>query len=311
MKPSTRILLCFILLLPVPVKSAYAQSSIGSQTRTIVVNVLDHDGNMVRDLKPTEFRAEFRGRPLKVLSSSTSSAPRRVVVLVDLSGSLLRVEKLVHLLAEDVVNSMPREKLRPAIVLFSDHILGSIDFSHSRDEVEHMLTELPPSSGRTALWDALIYATDILGQPLPGDSIYLISDGWESASKVRRNDVETELLARGIRLFSFNPGESEPTTIQEERDAAFVLHELADLTGATVPIIKVEPFRERFASILQRSYHQTTEFYELHVELPAEPITKRQRWDLQVVDGQGKKRKGLYVIYPREFVPCAKGTPAN
>ena len=214
-------------------------------------------------------------------------------------------------MAENVVNSMPAEKLRPAIVLFSDHILGSVDFSHSREEVEHMLTRLPPSSGRTALWDALIYATDVLGQPLPGDSIYLISDGWESASKARRNDVEAELLARGIRLFVFNPGASELPTTEEERAAAFVLNDLADLTGATVPITKVEPFRERFASVLQRSYRQTAEFYELHVELPPEPITKRQRWDLQVVDGQGKKRKDLYVIYPRELVPCAKGTPAN
>src|SRR5579862_8463472 len=104
MNPSPRILLCFVILLAIPVTFAYAETSTGCESRTIAVNVLDHEGNIVTDVKPTEFRAEFRGRPLEILSSSKSSAPRRVVVLVDLSGSLIRVEGAVHWLAENVMS---------------------------------------------------------------------------------------------------------------------------------------------------------------------------------------------------------------
>jgi VWA domain containing CoxE-like protein len=292
------------MLLAIPVTFACAQISTGCESRTIAVNVLDHEGNIVADVKPAEFRAEFHGRPLEILSSSKSSAPRRVMVLVDLSGSLLRVEGVVHWLAENVMNSPP-EELQLALVLFSDHVIDSVDFSGSREHMNRLLTKLPPASGRTALFDTLIYATNMFGQPLPGDSIYLISDGGDNASKSRREDVETKLLATGIRVFAFNPGKSEPTNDEEETNvAAYMLRDLTGLTGATVPILKVEPFEKQMVSVLQRSYRQTAEFYELHLQLPAEPITKPLRWDLQVVDAQGKKRKGVHVIYPRELAPC-------
>jgi hypothetical protein len=276
------------------------------------VNVVDYAGNIVADVKPTEFRAEFRGRPLEILSSSISSAPRRVVVLVGLSGSLLRVEDVVHRVAEGVVNS-PAEKLQLALVLFSDHVIDSVDFSRSREDMNRLLVKLPRAAGRAALFDTLIYATNMFGQPLPGDSIYLIADGLDNASKSRWEDVETKLLSRGIRVFAFNPGESEPTNIEEERNAASVLRDLAGLTGAAVPILKVEPFEKQMVSVLQRSYQQTAEFYELRLQLPAEPITKPRRWELQVVDAQGKKRKGVHVIYPSELAPCvpAESHPAN
>jgi len=300
-----------VILSSILVASAYPQGSVACPARTIAVSVLDHDGNLVTGIEPPEFRAEFRGRPLKILSSAVVSAPRRVVVLVDLSGSDSSVEEFIHRLASNMATSMQQDELRPALVLFSDHIIDTVDFSRPTLEVAQLLARLPQSRGRTALFDALKYATVVLGQPLPGDSVYLISDGAENASKAQRKDVETEFLARGIRIFSFSLGDNSSPRTQEEMSGPGLLSELADLTGGMVLHITLAPFPERLASELQRSYHQLSDFYELQLELPTEPIGKRSPWHLEVVNGQGKKRKDIRVIYPHQLVPCADASPAD
>jgi Mg-chelatase subunit ChlD len=153
-------------------------------------------------LEPSVFRAQLRGQSLKFLAvaSAPKNAPARVVILVDLSGSATGVSKIASALAENIAVS---SHLRPALVLFSDHIIDSVDFSHSPEEVVHKLAKLPETRGPTALFDALKYAADLFGAPLPGDSVYLISDGFENASKVLRAEVRREFLVKGIRIYTF------------------------------------------------------------------------------------------------------------
>jgi hypothetical protein len=230
-----------------------------------------------------------------------------VVILVDLSGSATGVSKIASALAENIAVS---SHLRPALVLFSDHIIDSVDFSHSPEEVVHKLAKLPETRGPTALFDALKYAADLFGAPLPGNSVYLISDGFENASKVLRAEVRREFLVKGIRIYTFCLQLQAPPMLNYDElgTGAGLLKELSDLTGgeALIPQLNFsEAGQDRLGSELQKLYQEMTEFYELQLDVPGELLGKGQRWDLEVLDRNGKRRKDLRVVYPRQLTSCS------
>lgn len=58
------------------------------ETRSVIVNVLDRQGTPVRNLTKDNFVAHLNGKPVEVLDAHYSVAPRRIVVLLDVSGSM-------------------------------------------------------------------------------------------------------------------------------------------------------------------------------------------------------------------------------
>jgi hypothetical protein len=54
----------------------------GGERRIILVNVLDKDGNTVPGLTAANFRGEFLGQPVKVISAAVDPTPRRVALIV-------------------------------------------------------------------------------------------------------------------------------------------------------------------------------------------------------------------------------------
>ena len=306
MRISTRIPLCVLLL----VFSAFANAQKASvcPNRIVAVNVLDHEGNVIAGLDPTAFRAEYRGQPLKVRVGAATSAPRRVVILVDLSGSIGRNSAVARLLAGNLAVSAQPGKLRVALVLFSDRIIDSVDFNHPPEDVVRKLDNLPEAQGRTAMFDALRIAGGLFGEPFPGDSVYLISDGADNSSRTNPAVIRREFIERGIRIFSFHLEGNKYFPTEEEMHQFPLLVDLAEWTGGAVLNLDVEPSeanRARLQSSLQKLYQRMTDFYELQLELPAEPTRKPQRWNVEVVDGQGKKRKDVRVIYPHDLAPCS------
>src|SRR3972149_226841 len=82
----------------------------GPRRRTLAVNVLDEQGNQVSGVTAANFRAEFRGPPGKILSAALGTQPRRIVLLLDTSGSMAaRVGKweLAAEAAEDLLGWGP------------------------------------------------------------------------------------------------------------------------------------------------------------------------------------------------------------
>src|SRR3972149_2012270 len=119
----------------------------GPLRRTLAVNVLDEQGNQVSGLTAANFRAEFRGQPVKILSAALDTQPRRIVLLVDVSESMAaRVGK------------------------------GELAARPAGDSSD-------PSGARTALRDAVVEATRLLAPGQSGDVIYLITDGFDTFSQ--------------------------------------------------------------------------------------------------------------------------------
>jgi VWA domain containing CoxE-like protein len=274
------------------------------------MNALDHTGNAIAGLGPSDIRAELDGQPIRVVSLTATSAPRRVVILLDLSGSTDQFAEIARWAARDLATS-GQVQLRIALVMFSDRTIESFDFSRRPQEIAEALSQLPQRKGGAKVFDALQQVVIMFGPPLFGDAVYLISGGAENRSKARPEAVEKEYLERGIRIYVFDPLSSKrpflPTV--EESEGASLLSNLSKLTGGSALDLPgdfpLQASRERLATDLHRLYQQMANPYELRLALPTGTIRKPQHWDLDVVDNQGRKRKDVQVVYPRELVPCA------
>jgi hypothetical protein len=277
--------------------------------RTLVVNVRDRAGKLVGDLNPSSFRASLNGQQIGISSAKVRTGAWRLVLLVDASGSVNKKNHgldIARLIAGNVLLKAPAQ-LQPALVIFSDHILDTVDFSHPPSEIVLRLARLEEGRGRTALLDALLYSAKLLGPNMLGDAVYLISDGGENSSQTHVRDVKREFLGRGIRIFAFKlPGERYFRT-QEERLGPTLLQDLARTTGGAIVEFDDTPAardRDRLRSALDRGYDEMARFYEVEVELPSSSKNER-RWNLEIVDEHGKKRKDIELFYPPELPPCS------
>jgi len=243
-----------------------------------------------------------------VKSAHVSAGTHRVVLLVDISGSINKSEhtwEIARVAAGNLLVAAP-STLRVALVLFSNRIIDTIGFDRPATDIVERLAKMENGKGSTAILDSLDYSIKLLQPAEVGDVIYIISDGGENSSKVHRSDVESKLLGHGVRLFAFILQPKAPFTTPEEAAEPSLLSNLAQVTGGMVvdeDSAAALDARPRLSAILQHGYDQMAHFYELHLTIP-NPWAKKQRLRLDYVDQDGKKRKDLSVSYPQYLLPC-------
>ncbi len=318
--------------------------------RTLAVNVFDERMQSVPGLTAANFRGEFRSQPVQVLSATLDTEPRRIVLLVDVSESMatrvgrweLAVEAAEHLLGTGPADSTI------ALVTFGEKVEPHTGFDYDSQKARQALKAArpagdssDPSGTRTALRDAVVEAVELLAPVRSGDAIYLITDGFDTFSRAKDEEVEAALVGSGARLFvavfpdwavpglfiEMRRGTLEmPTVILlppaslsvpspglGESGGAVRLRALVDASGGlgmaasargTAPRFDyTEKQRGWFFLQAQLLYMAMGEFYRLTVELPEEPDRVRE-WKLEVVGADGKKLKDAYIVYPRKLAPC-------
>lgn len=279
--------------------------------RTIVVNVRDHNGTPLDQLPAASFRATPGNQPVRVLSDRVRTSSPRVVLLLDHSGSVNQsnhswdVSRFVA--GHSIVSGV---STRIALVTFSDHIIDTVDFGHPLNDSLQRLVNLEDGKGRTALYDSLTYAASLFQPPQLGDAIYIVTDGADNRSKSHGKDVERVLTSNGIRLFWFIlSDELFPT--EEERNGHQQLRWLVEAGGGSaVSADDVNSPKERhhFYNVAGHLYDSMKTFHELEVEVPR-GTDESHSWDLQLVDGRGRKRKDVEISYPRRLPVCAMAAP--
>jgi hypothetical protein len=286
--------------------SAQAQNADNCSQRSIIVNVRDQKGQLVVWLQPASFQASLSGHQVKVVSDRVLTTSPRIVLLVDISGSInssnhsLAVTKF---LAEEFVAASTTSRI--ALVLFSDHIVDTLDFDRKPSDMLQRLAGVTDGDGKTALLDSLAYSGNLFHTREPGDAIYVITDAVDNRSKLHEKDVEHELLSRGIRLFSFVLSDPSFVTIEEEASFADFKNLTEGTGGSSMNPSLDQSAREsqQLDASLRHLYDMMRNFYELEVELPHEPKAG-QRWKLNIVDSNGKKRKDVELTYPRSLLGC-------
>jgi hypothetical protein len=289
--------------------SMAAQSSDSCLSPHIIVNAVDKQGKLVPGLTPQSFHVRAGDETVTVKSAQAGTG-QRVVLLVDVSGSINKSEQtwgMARVAAGNLLVAAP-STIRVALVLFSNHIVDTIGFDLPPADIVERLAKMENGKGATAILDSIDYSIGLLQPTKLGDAIYIISDGGENASKVHRSDVESKLLARGIRLFAFILQPKAPFATPEEALGPNLLSELTQVTGGAVideDSAAALDARPKLSALLHRGYDQMAHFYDLQLAIP-DRWTKKERLRLEVVDEDGKKRKDLGLSYPQYLLPCPR-----
>jgi VWA domain containing CoxE-like protein len=288
--------------------SAAAQSADSCLSPHIIVNVVDKQGKIVPGLASESFQVRAGDQTVMVKSALASAGTQRVVLLVDISGSISKsqhVWDIARVAAGNLLVAAP-STLRVALVLFSDRIIDTIGFDRPAPDIVERLAKLENGKGSTAILDSIDYSIKLLQPAGHGDAIYIISDGGENASKSHGSDVERELVAQGVRLFAFILQPKAPFATPEEAAAPNLLVELTKVSGGAVvdeDSVAALDSQPKLSAVLHSGYEQMAHFYDLQLSIP-DRGKKKERLRLDIIDQDGKKRKDVSVSYPQYLLPC-------
>src|SRR5947209_16303018 len=130
------ILLRHTVVLPCIMTAGLLLEALAQETpclrRTVMASVLTLAGQPVASVPTSSFKGEFRGKPVRILSATRDLGPRRIVVLLDASGSMAGLTKgkwdLVLRAAGDVAAHAPPDS-SVALIVFDDKVKQEVDFS--------------------------------------------------------------------------------------------------------------------------------------------------------------------------------------
>src|SRR5437879_5445827 len=321
-----RLLVAFAFL---PASHAFAQSG-DCLHWTVPVTIVNRNGALVEGLTASDFRAGLRGKPVRILSVAKDDRPHRIVILLDVSGSMFGVNGTKWSLAwasafHLAQSNLPKTSL--ALLVFRTDIVERVDFSQGTTAVSERLKQIGEDvtykkniRGQTALFDTVIEGLKLLGPPTQGDVIYVITDGGDNKSRNSPREVQHALESAGVRLYALILSHLDgrmPNTPEEEYGKSNLLQVIDATGGMQFEPIELSPFgarlykdeRLRIAMGLQDYYEPMVHPYLVQIELPGIQ-EKPTGWRLKLSDEKNHKVKGGQVAYPRELMPCTL-VPAN
>ncbi len=302
--------LCTLSLL---VPSLAAQSENACLQPALIVNVVGNNGSLPGDLKKDDFRVTYHGRGVTVTNLNYTEGPRRVIILLDTSGSMSGQStgksdtwQIARAAVWELVASLPARS-KTSLATFSDKTQTEVPLSADRKPIQEWLnreTTRHPESlrGQTALYKAILAGAKALEPTEPGDAIFVVTDGGENASRARLPEVEKALRTSGIRLFAFVLTGGQLGT-PEELAGIEDLHRVCKNSGGFVTDLYIYK-EDQVRSDAQQLSRLISGFYSLTLQLP-ESSTKPQHLELDVVDTGSRKRKDVALAYPRELYPCS------
>lgn len=294
-------------------------------TRTVVISVIDRQGNPVTGLTAANFRGRFRGKPVQIDSAGNDAARGRVVIVLDASGSMQgsAIWTAATVLAEDIARLTSRY-YSVALVVFATHVVETVGFDEGYVPLATRLSALraqlpvtPEDERKTALYDGISTAIALLRPVQPDDVIYVITDGDENRSRMRASQLAGSLTSAQARLFCFLIVNPDLPLRREfgEKYSIRMLDSMARASGgdmltlfpvAEAPRVFWRNTKEQAAFLhrARRLYRQAQQTYRLRVSLPVPPDRPRD-WNLQVTDDRGKQDQKVRILYPRKLLPCS------
>jgi hypothetical protein len=303
-----------LLLVLVAITAVRAQSEENPCLhRTLPVTLIDAQGTPARDLQATDLLPESKAGPVKILALAPDDRPHRVVILVDGSSSLASIWLKVLFLPLTLAKTN-LENTTMALVLFDDKVRESLDFSTPQGKIAERIVQVGAAGpkSRTAIYDSIFYALQLLERPSSADSLYIATDGVDTASHTKFSDVASRISSSGVRLYvSFVSAElgyrnREPW----EYVGPDNLTELVRMTGgesnAPYPprgFSKKPEGTEQIAQEMHKFFLRMAQNYRMDVELSA-PMKKASKWELRLSE-EGRHRWGnAQLNYPRELAAC-------
>jgi hypothetical protein len=158
------------------------------------------------------------------------------------------------------------------------------------------------AEGRTALRDALVYASDLFGPAQIGDSVVAISDGQDNLSKTSLATVQRAYWSKGIRIFLFAIIDHRLQTPEEASSQEDSTALSADSGGTVRRVERLET--NEIVSATHEIEDELSNYYLLQVGMP-QSGQEASSLQLELVDSAGRRRKDLKLNFPRKLPPCA------
>lgn len=294
----------------------------------MLANVLDLEGLPVAGLEANQFKATYRGKPVQILSARMEPRPRRTIVLLDASGSMVARGgqwELARRMAGEIVSFASAEN-SVALIAFTKEVVARVDFAQGKEPAMEKLAALrekrkavagkkPPI--QTAIYDAILEALLLFGNAQPGDAIFVVTDGEDNASRAKASAVKSALLDRNVRLYLclFDNVPADIRPFMKDPPQVGELLDVSEATGGGFARFRFDypngQLRYQFDDQDYATVHkrigildrQAREFYLLDIELP-EPVHKPRKWKLELVRTDSNPIKDLAVVYPQKLMPC-------
>jgi len=158
----------------------------------VFVTVTDRDGRLVTTLAQDAFEVRDEGKPQPITLFDNTPQPVRLVIMLDVSGSMAGNLPLLRAASEQL---FPR--LRPDDVArvgaFGRDITISPEFTKNVDELRRALPRTIDPDAPTPLWRAVEQAMDAFGEKSDARSVVLVlSDGKDSGPIDWRKPVASQ-----------------------------------------------------------------------------------------------------------------------
>jgi hypothetical protein len=276
---------------------------------SIWLSAFDKSGAVETGLKAEDLRFEVGGKPTQALSFSLDAHPRRILVMVDTSGSMSASPGEGKLGSVLTVAGVAAAALPPdtaaLLLTFGDKLVPESDDFETRQQVGQRVLDLSnrTARGRTALLDSIDQGLRLFGDPQFGDSIYLVSDGGDNHSRTSYSKLQEKLILRGVRVFVF----LVPTRMvsEEEVRAAESTNDLARSTGGSlidIPLGSWKDERAQLGHLALQVASQVQQLYKIHLPI-AEFGNKPARVKITFAD-KSLKEDGHKITYARQLAPC-------
>ena len=287
--------------------------------RTFPITVVSQDGSSLQNVGPNSFAGSVQGRTVEINSVVLDRQPRRVLILIDVSSSFLRISDWASETVMDMIDHIPAPN-EIGLATFSESLNlvapPTTDRSKFRDQLKTIFpppgAQLPSSSRKTALWDAIRDSVKLLDSHQIGDVIFLITDGMDNRSKVNAKEATRSLLADGIRLFTLQVIDPHIDRFRYVGDDPYIaLSKVAFETGGLAvvpqPGSSDPPESGKIPKWLRHDldfqYRQILFFFRMDVTLP-QPLDKQEKWKLSVDAPDKSMKKNFELNYPKSILPC-------
>ncbi len=299
--------------------------------RTILVSAANRDWAPILALQPADFLGEYQGKPIRIVSVSADEAPRRIVILLDISGSLGGQQlkgpgawRLGLALASNFAQAK-LENTELALIIFNEKIREKMDFDSGREKIVERLRQIGSDpnyekknvKGKTALRDAAVTALELLGQQNQNGAIYAITDGGDNASAVKEGELRHRLTQSGVRFFVSvvtSPSGNNNRT-PEELQGSDTIPEFARSNsgamfgpviqaGSGIAVVGLDSTRNlKISDVLSNFYRTIQDGYRIEIESPR----AQDKWSSLKLDLSKPSRsrfKGYQLGFTRDISPC-------
>ena len=212
------------------------------------LTVRDARGELVHNYTDGDLEVKLGGATQHIERIQRETRPRRVVVLLDASGSMREPGKgnlwRRAVASAQFVTGLSERRAHLALLIFNKKIVEEIGFSGDNATIVKRLNELAEDQkflvrevrGTTHLYDAMNRALQLLGQPTSADAIFVLSDAGENGSQLHFADIKSKLLQTGVRVFLTRletPGANYRKMSPEELSGVDEIFTLVEQTGGT------------------------------------------------------------------------------